>query len=201
MTLNIQTNSNHQELESHKTGLNKPKPTIVHQEHDLDKPVKSNLPETDHFDEQETQDSLDDMPLSTLESSEMEAFDFSQQTSLMEEEGLDTTEEDPLDSETEDPKESEGSITGLTPQEENQIIANLFPLVSVLADYGVEPRTGGVECPFCGHPSDFTITKDGNTWWCETCSNTAHDTIEFVGKAEGITRIEARKFLIKKAGY
>ena len=192
-----------QKLNTNKTSSYKLKPVVADQEEeeDLVKSVESNFSESEHPNEQEMKDASEDALLSTSESSVGEESAFSEQISLMKGETPDKTEEDALESETEDSKEPENIIQELTQQEQNQIIDKFFPLISVLADYGVDISVGGVRCPLCGHPDDFIITRDGNTWWCETCSNTSHDTIEFVAKVKSISRNEARKFLIKKAGY
>lgn len=201
LILHIQTNSNHQELNTNKTNSYILKPVVMNQEVDLEKSVESNFSESEHFNEQETDDASEYALSSKSKSSVEEESAFSQQILLIEGDVPDKTEEDSLESGTEGSKEPENIIQGLTQQEQNRIIDELFPLISVLADYGVKLGVGGVGCPLCGHPNDFIITRDGNTWWCETCSNTSHDTIEFVARVEGISRNEARKFLIRKAGY
>ena len=108
---------------------------------------------------------------------------------------------DVLELETENTEKTDNTIEELMPQEENRIINEKFPLISVLDSYGVDTSMGGGKCPLCDHPDDFVITRDKNTWWCETCSNTAHDNIEFVAKIEGITRDEARRHLLQMAGF
>ena len=201
LILHIQNNFS-QKLNTNKTSSYKLKPVVADQEEeDLVKSVEFNFSESEHSNEQEMKDASEDALLFTSESSVEEESAFSEQISLMKGETPDKTEEDALESEPEDSKEPEDIIQGLTQQEQNQIIDKFFPLISVLADYGVDISVGGVRCPLCGHPDDFIITRDGNTWWCETCSNTSHDTIEFVAKVKSISRNDARKFLIKKAGY
>ena len=120
-------------------------------------------------------------------------------------EWLESLEQEPFvntrEMEIEDSKDAKALVQQLTLSEEIQIINEIFPLRERIAAYGGNPAGNGVECPLCYHPDDFYITRDGNSWWCHTCSNDgAHDTFEFVARAEGITRKAAHDRLAKEAG-
>lgn len=196
--LHSQAKSKQQLLKVYKYVPYSSKQVSVDGKEKIDMSADFKLSETRYSNEKIT-DVSTDTSLSTIVSTVDEESVTLQQTSLIGENMSNKT--DVLELETENTKKTENTIEELTPQEENRIINEMFPLISVLDSYGVDTNLGGVRCPLCGHPDDFVITRDKNTWWCETCSNTAHDNIEFVAKIEGIPRDEARRHLLKMAGF
>lgn len=198
MLLHFHAKSNPQVLKVYKYDPYSSKQVGIDEKENIDISADSNLSETRHSNEKKTTDVSEDTSLTTIGSTVDEGSVTLQQTSLMGENMSDKT--DVLKLQTEKTEETENTIEELTPQEEIRIINEMFPLISVLDSYGVDTSMGGSKCPLCGHPDDFVITRDKNSWWCETCSNTSHDNIEFVAKIEGITRYEARRHLFKIAG-
>ncbi len=171
-----------------------PKPISVLQEEEVETSTDATVPETDYSDDTQTSAPLLADPELTPEE-EAAFWDW-----LASWEETVETEEVAHQPETEEITEPEGTSTELTHWQEIQIIDDIFPLKEIIAAYGGNPSGNGVQCPLCSHPDDFYITREGTSWWCHTCSDGAHDTFEFVSRAEGITREEAHELLAEQAG-